>query len=312
MQTTSTPPPGAEPWISTAELNELLVSPAVYTDVVVIDARAPDAFAKEHIAGAVNIHDIFTFLAMSDAAGIEALQTKFVALFSAAGLGGASAVGEKQRVVVCEEGLTTGFAQSCRGYFLLRYLGQPHVSVLNGGLKAWRGSGLPVTADVVPPSPQTFVAKPLDAWLATQKDVEQAVASTSAATSTPTTVLLDVRDKDEWVGESSSPYGRDFAPRKGRLPGAVWIEWYRFMTPPNQEGIAYALPESEVIDLMKSVGVNQRDTNVIVYCFKGSRASNTLLSLQKAGFTNVSNYFASWNEWSRVPELPIDAQVLQA
>ena len=47
-------------------------------------------------------------------------------------------------------------------------------------------------------------------------------------------VLLDVRDVDEWIAESSSPYGKDFAPRKGRLPGATWIEWYRFMKPSAQ------------------------------------------------------------------------------
>ena len=37
-------------------------------------------------------------------------------------------------------------------------------------------------------------------------------------------VKLDVRDVDEWIGESSSPYGKDFCPRKGRIPGSVWIE----------------------------------------------------------------------------------------
>jgi 3-mercaptopyruvate sulfurtransferase SseA len=43
--------------------------------------------------------------------------------------------------------------------------------------------------------------------------------------------ILDVRDVDEWIGESSSPYGRDYCPRKGRIPGARWIEWYRMMKP---------------------------------------------------------------------------------
>jgi len=38
-----------------------------------------------------------------------------------------------------------------------------------------------------------------------------------------------VRDRVEWIGASSSPYGVDFAPRKGRLPGAIWIPWYDFM-----------------------------------------------------------------------------------
>ncbi len=45
-----------------------------------------------------------------------------------------------------------------------------------------------------------------------------------AALADPTIKLLDNRDKDEWLGESSSPYGKDFAPRKGRIPGSVWLE----------------------------------------------------------------------------------------
>ncbi|CAI8010274.1 Thiosulfate sulfurtransferase [Geodia barretti] len=50
--------------------------------------------------------------------------------------------------------------------------------------------------------------------------------------------------------------------------------------------------------------------DVIVYCFKGARASNTYLALKDAGFENVSNYFASWNEWSRDDKLEIDSKLL--
>ena len=50
-----------------------------------------------------------------------------------------------------------------------------------------------------------------------------------AAVKDPRTVKLDVRDVDEWIAESSSPYGKDFCPRKGRIRGAVWIEWYRMI-----------------------------------------------------------------------------------
>ena len=42
-------------------------------------------------------------------------------------------------------------------------------------------------------------------------------------------VLLDVRDFDEWKRESSSPYGIDFAPRKGRLEGAIHLLWKDLM-----------------------------------------------------------------------------------
>ena len=44
------------------------------------------------------------------------------------------------------------------------------------------------------------------------------------AVADPGVVKLDVRDVVEWIGESSSPYGKDFCPRKGRIPGFVWLE----------------------------------------------------------------------------------------
>jgi len=48
------------------------------------------------------------------------------------------------------------------------------------------------------------------------------------------------------------------------------------------------------------------ETPVIVYCFKGARASNTFVALEEAGIENVGIYFGSWNEWSRDPSLPIE------
>ncbi|RZJ20368.1 MAG: sulfurtransferase, partial [Haliea sp.] len=123
--------------------------------------------------------------------------------------------------------------------------------------------------------------------------------------------LLDVRDIDEWTGESSSPYGKDFAPRKGRLPGAKWIEWYRFMKP-SAQGPVFKSP-LEVQAECATAGIGTDDT-VYLYCFKGARASNTFLALKQAGFSDVRMYFGSWNEWSRDDALPIetDAPVMKA
>ncbi|WP_410473496.1 sulfurtransferase [Guyparkeria sp. TX1] len=54
-----------------------------------------------------------------------------------------------------------------------------------------------------------------------------------------------------------------------------------------------------------SVGISP-DSQVFLYCFKGARASNTLVALRAAGIENVRLYFGSWNEWSRDPSLPIE------
>jgi len=272
-------------------------------NVVLIDTRPPDTYIAGHIAGAVNVHDVFTYLVTTTAAGTAAMTDKFAQLFGAAGLGGS------ETAVVYEDRMDTGFGQSCRGYVFLRYLGytEAKVRILNGGIAAWVADGKPVTADVSLPTPKSFPVSTTGRGLLV--DIEemaqlvQSVENQNQSQSKPgKTVILDTRDAEEWYGISSSPYGRDFSPRKGRIPGAVWIEWYRMMEE-TDTGVRLKGRDGVMQECTK-VGI-QPDTEVVVYCFKGARASNTLLALQEAGVQNVRLYMGSWNEWSRNPSLPI-------
>ena len=260
--------------------------------VVLIDTRSPEAFAAGHIPGAVNVHDIFTYLATSTPEGFAELTAKFVATFSAAGLSGA------ETAVLYEQSMNSGFGQSCRGYFLLAELGYPNIAILHGGLDGWTAAGGAVTAEASTPEPKPFPVTAPGGKAMVDKDAVLAVVKDGSA------VLLDVRDVDEWIGDSSSPYGKDFCPRKGRIPGAKWIEWYRMMKP-GPAGALMKAPD-EIMAELGSVGIT-RETPVILYCFKGARASNTFVALKEAGVSDVKMYFGSWNEWSRDESLPIES-----
>jgi thiosulfate/3-mercaptopyruvate sulfurtransferase len=275
-------------FIGPAELKALMQS----EPLVIIDTRDPAAYAAGHIPGAVNVHDIFTFLATSTPEGLKDLTGKFAAAFGAAGLSG------KETAVVYEQSMNTGFGQSCRGYYLLKYLGYPKVTVLHGGLSAWLADGNSLSTEVPQVTPATFPVDPAGASVMVDKDLVLGVVEKGGA------VLLDVRDADEWIGESSSPYGKDFCPRKGRIPGAKWIEWYRMMKP-SAAGPVMKTPD-ELKAEIATVGITP-ETPVILYCFKGARASNTFLALKEAGVRDVRMYFGSWNEWSRDPSLPIES-----
>lgn len=257
--------------------------------VVLIDTRDPETYAAGHIPGAVNLREVFTYLATSTPDGLEALKDTFASALGAVGLSG------QETAVFYEDAMNSGYGQSCRGYYLLTWLGYPKIKVLNGGFSAWKAAGLPVSTEATTPTPATFPRLPMADVMLTQADVEKALGTD--------TVLLDVRDVDEWIGESSSPYGKDFAPRKGRLPGAKWVEWYRFMKP-SPQGPVFKTPD-EVKAELATVGVGT-DDRIYLYCFKGARASNTFLALKQAGFGDVRMYFGSWNEWSRDPALPIE------
>ncbi|HEY7797404.1 MAG TPA: sulfurtransferase [Hyphomonadaceae bacterium] len=260
--------------------------------VVLIDTRDPAQYAEGHIPGAVNIREVFTHLATTSTGGLAGLRSTFAEAFGNAGLSG------KQTAVVYEQSMETGFGQSCRGYVLLRYLGYPKIRVLHGGFAAWRGAGLPISADAATPRPAKFPSS--DAG----KDILIGLRQMKTAVADKKIIKLDVRDVDEWIGESSSPYGKDYCPRKGRIPDAVWIEWYRMMKP-TPAGQRFKSPD-EILAECATVGITP-DTPVVVYCFKGARASNTFVALEEAGIRNVKIYFGSWNEWSRDSSLPIDS-----
>ena len=218
-------------------------------EVTLVDVRAKEDFDKGHIPDAVNIPEMFTTLSMSTADGLQEMQDIFVPLLRKAG------IRHDQSVVVYEESLDTRYGGSCRGYFQLSVFGHRDVGILDGGLSQWLREGLPMTTDATVATPSSFEPVLQKDFIATLDDMVVAIEN-------PQVKLLDNRDEDEWRGVSSSPYGADFAPRKGRIPGA--------------------------------------------------RASNTYIALKMAGFNKVRNYYGSWNEWSRHPELPIDAGVLAA
>lgn len=275
--------------VSCGELEQMMTS----QPIVIVDTRSPDAYAAGHIPGAVNLHEIFTYLATSSKDGLEELRGKFSEAFGSVGISG------EEAVVLYEESMDSGFGQSCRGYFLLQFLGYPKAAILHGGYQAWLAAGMDTTQEIPTPQSKDFpVDETAASIMLTQDDM-------LAILDDPKALILDVRDADEWVGISSSPYGIDFCPRKGRIPGAVWLEWYRMMKP-NEEGLSVFKSKEELQAECRTVGIGP-DTPIYLYCFKGARASNTFVALKQAGVKDVKLYFGSWNEWSRDPSLPIES-----
>ena len=91
--------------IEPADLQATMVS----EPMIVIDTRDPDVYAEGHLPGAINLREIFTYLATSDPDGLAAMKERFVEAFEAAGLSG------KETAVLYEDAMNTGFGQSCRG-----------------------------------------------------------------------------------------------------------------------------------------------------------------------------------------------------
>jgi thiosulfate/3-mercaptopyruvate sulfurtransferase len=259
-------------------------------DVVIIDTREPEEYINGHIPGALNIYDIFSYLVTKENGGYDAMCRIFAGLFGSAG------ICCNERVVVYEDAMDNGYGRSCRGLFILKYLGHANVTVLHGGFQRWLEAGLPLS-DIVPvPAKKIFPVNLDHSIILTWEEVLVSLDD-------PEIILLDCRDRSEWIGISSSPYGPDFTPRKGRIPGSVWIEWYEVMK--HDGTIPWFKEPEELREVFLKAGITT-ESKVYTYCFKGARTSNVYISMKLAGIKNVRNYFGSWNEWSRDISLPIE------
>jgi len=268
------------------QLAELMEAGAV----IPIDTRDPASYQVGHIPGAVNAHDIFSYLASTTAQGLLELRNTFAAIFGAAGLGGAE-------LGVCyEDSMGTVSGQSCRGYFFLKYLGYPRASVLHGGYRAWVDAGLPTSTDVTGPTPRRFPADESGAGLVIGTD------AMLDAVGDPAVIKLEVRDSAEGMDATSPPCGAEFGPHEGRIPSARWFEWDRLMKP-GKVGLVFK-SKDEILAECRSVGITP-DTPVILYCATGAGTSNTFIALKEAGIKDVRTYLGSWDKWSRHPSSPI-------
>ena len=275
--------------ISAKELKTLLDDKK---DVIVIDVRSKDEYNNGHIYCAVNFPEVFTYLPE----GITSKKEKeefvrfYEELFSNAGV-------LKDEIVVFYEDKFT--LKSPRGLTILKYLGydEKNIKVLDQGYLNWQNLNYETSTETLNNKKKNFIANVDEEFFVDYNDMLSFIDDSKV-------IKLDVRDKDEWIGISSSPYGIDFAPKKGRLPHATWIEWYYFITS-NMMSVE-SLEKIKIELLKKNLKI---DDDIVLYCFKGARLSNTYIALRKLGYKNIRIYFAGWNEWCRKENAPIINEV---
>jgi thiosulfate/3-mercaptopyruvate sulfurtransferase len=243
-----------------------------------VDANPPAEYAAGHIPGAVSIdfHALNT-IDTSDA-GMRDWTARMEAAFSGAG------IGPEHTVVFYED--TSGYL-AARGVWALAYLGHDGGRLLDGGLGAWRAAGYPLTTEPSPVARTEFRARPRPEEVATYQDILDRLGDER-------TQVLDVRRDGEFAGTEIR------APRGGRIPGALHLEWVHNL----DAGGRFKAP-AELAAEYARVGV-MPDREVITYCQGGYRAAHTWLALRLLGYPRVRNYVGSWAEWGSREGLPIE------
>jgi len=269
---------------STPRPENILWTPAMLAahlddeDLVVLDVRRGEHYANGHVPGArsFSVYGVNTY--DSDPAPLASF-TKMWA-FQVAGSG----IGREDTVIVCAD---TTDESAARAFWFLEYLGHPRVAVLDGGVRAWKAAGQPLTHAAKPPKAGAYAYAAVESVVATWKDVVAAIDDGR-------TVILDTRGDAEWYGEDARGTAR-----AGAVPGAVHLEWVH-----NVDADGRMLADETLRERYAGVGICN-ETPVIAYCNTGYRSAHAYLALRQIGHPDVRNYVGSWQEWGNRMECPV-------
>ena len=249
-------------------------------DVVVIDARAQDAYAQGHIPGAVNLP--WQSLATRSSEEIETGPWRERAVEQLGALG----IGPRSIVVSYDD---NGNIFSARVRWALKHLGHERAVMLDGGLAAWTKLGQPMTAETTTPTATTYTGTTDPERLATAKYIMDRLGD-------PNMQILDVRTLADYTGENQGTFKRS-----GHIPTALHLDWTNNVqaeSPRTFKSLA------EMQALYDGIGLD-RNKEIIVYCNGGVWSANTLFVLEMLGYPRVRLYSASWTEWGNRDDLPI-------
>jgi thiosulfate/3-mercaptopyruvate sulfurtransferase len=173
---------------------------------------------------------------------------------------------------------------AARLWWLLRWLGHAQVSVLNGGLAAWRAAGLPLQTTQAPRTGRHFITRPA---------LVQAIATAAVARELAAgrILLLDARAPDRFAGRNET-----IDPVAGHVPGARNQPFALNLDANGQLQSAAALTR-----LWRAVLGEIPATQVVAMCGSGVTACHNLLAMQLAGLPGARLYAGSFSEWIRDP-----------
>ena len=184
--------------------------------------------------------------------------------------------------VVVYDGGEGSFA--ARFWWMLTYLGQSNVYILDGGFVEWKEANLPITT-IVPKFEATQLEVNIQAnMLASYEEVKARTADGQA-------VLVDSRARPRYLGLEEP-----LDARPGHIPGAinkVWTESFEHGKWKSKQEQAERFKDLPLTD------------HIIVYCGSGVTATPNILALLEAGYTNVKLYGGSYSDWVSYPDNPV-------
>ncbi len=278
----------ASPLVSSQWLNEHLQD----KNLVVLDIRSAidggglKAYTEAHIPGAV--HSDY------DKAGWRVTRGNvpfmLPTLPELEKLIGDVGIDENTRVVVVPAGVSfTDFGSAARTYWTLKVVGVNNVSILDGGVAAWKAAGLTLESGVKKPSPTIFTATLNKSLLSRVEDVTTAESMHNAT-------LIDARPASFFTGREKAPAAQAY----GHIPSAISLDSASFYDAQTNK----LKPKAELVSLAAHVPAGP----AVAYCNTGHWAATDWFVLHEiVGRQDVSLYDGSMVEWTADATRPVES-----
>lgn len=277
----STSPALAGTWI---DINAAKTRIATGGALVIIDARGAKDYVAGHIPGAVNA-PWQTFSDMKGKPGDANWGTVLPAERLGAAIGKLGIKpGTEVLVYAAPPG---GWGEDGRVAWTLIMAGVEPVSIIEGGIEAWKAAGGAVSTEAPVVEAANFQITSTDLSMSASKDDVRKLLSSA--------VIIDSRTPQEYEG--AQKFGER---RGGHLPGAISIPWTNVFDKDGKLSSPGTLKK-----MLDAAGIQAND-EIISYCTKGIRSAHMTLVLRDLGYANARNYDASFHEWAGDASVPLE------
>jgi thiosulfate/3-mercaptopyruvate sulfurtransferase len=270
-------------------VNDRDITEAIARNAVVWDVRPAEAYARGHIAGAINIGDAARALRDDNT-------EDFIPTDRIEKMRGAAGLDPSRETIVYG---SRGTWQPYFGLYTFQYFNGKNVRVYHEGIEGWTAAGHTISRDASHLPPVTLKLEINPTAAVTTKEMVSRLNK-------PDVQIIDARTPQEFTGEDIR------AIRGGHIPGAVNIPYEQNWVDPETPA---KLARKEVsnnagMSLKRSADLRQLYSRfdpkkeTIVYCQSGARASETAGVLQDLGFTNVKVYDSSWLGYGNTLDAP--------
>lgn len=197
------------------------------------------------------------------------------------------ALGIHQNTQVVLAYTRTDLTVTARMFLTLEHLGlYGKVSLLNGGLEEWKRAGLPVEMGASPVVVKGNFEPRYQQLLVDKNYVQKALAGADK-------LVVDARLKRFYDGDVTGN------PRDGHITGALNLPY-----PDLIDSTTKFKPVVQLTNYFNAVN-KDKQKEMIGYCFIGQTASVVYLAGRILGYP-MKIYDGSLQEWSRLPELPME------